>query len=170
MSLVRIAAGERVPERFNVVVETPMNSRDRYEYDDRMAAFRLVARLVPGDRYPADYGFIPSTMSEDGFPLDVFILTGGPAFPGCVVECRPVAVLNLSDGSRPDHKILAVRVDDEEYAQVTDLENIPAGIVDRIGALFRTNPLVSGSRQQILGWENAEAAKRVVFLAWEGFL
>ncbi len=170
MSLIRIPAGEKVPDRINAVVETPLRSRGRYEYDERYGAFRLVARLAGGTAYPADYGFIPSTMAEDGYPLDVFIVADEPTFPGCVVECRPVAVLHLSDGTRPDHKILAVPVDSESCRDFHDLTDVPAALIDGISALFGVNPRISGAPEQIVGWEGAEAARRVIFLAWEGFL
>ena len=170
MSLLRLPAGERVPDRLNAVVETPMHSRARYEYDLRLSAFRLVAQLSPGISYPLDYGFIPSTMSTDGFPLDVFLLGDEPTFPGCVIECRPVAVLNLSDGHRPDHKILAVPIHNDRLAGIADLPDVPSPILDRISEFLRANPMLSGAHEIVGDWEGAEAAKHVVFLAWEGFL
>ncbi|MCU0727560.1 MAG: inorganic diphosphatase [Planctomycetes bacterium] len=170
MSLLRLPAGERVPDRLNAVVETPMHSRGRYEYDLRLSAFRFAARLSPGVTYPLDYGFIPSTMSVDGFPLDVFLLGDEPTFPGCVIECRPVGLLNLTDGRRPDHKILAVPLFNENLAGVRDLPDVPPGILERLSEFLRANPLLSGSREDVGEWEGAEAAKQVIFLAWEGFL
>jgi inorganic pyrophosphatase len=170
MSLVRIPAGERVPDLLHVVVETPMRSRGRFEYDPRIEAFRLVTSLGDGVAYPADYGFIPSTMSEDGYPLDVFLLGAEPTFPGCVVECRPVAVIHLSDGTRPDHKILAVPARDPAYEAILDLPDVPREILDRIAGFLRQSPMLSGTREDVLGWENADAARKVIFMAWEGFL
>jgi inorganic pyrophosphatase len=170
MSLLRLPAGERVPDRLNAVVETPMHSRGRYEYDLRLSAFRLVARLAPGITYPLDYGFIPSTMSVDGFPLDVFLLVEEPTFPGCVIECRPVAVLNLTDGRRPDHKILAVPFHNEKFAGIQDLPDVPPHLLESVAAFLRANPLLSGAREEVGAWEGVEAAKQVIFLAWEGFL
>lgn len=168
--LHRIPAGGHVPDRVNAVIETPMGCRVRYEYDLDLEAFRLVTCLTPGAAYPADYGFIPSTTSPDGEPIDVFVLTDEASFPGCLIECRPVAVLRLTVGDVPDDKILAVPTSDSTFGHIRDLPDVPADVATRIHAFFRANPLLSGTRREVGEWEDAAAARKTIFLAWEGFL
>jgi inorganic pyrophosphatase len=168
-TLIDLPAGPKVPEELNVVVEVPKGSRVRYEYDRGIGAFRFIAPLRSGG-WPADYGFIPSTISEDGHPIDVLLLTEEPNFPGCVVPARPVGVLHLTDGRRPDHKVICVPLAEGKYSEVRDLGDLPEGCRDGIDRFYAENPLVSGTEETVDGWEDAEAARDVVFKAWEGFL
>jgi inorganic pyrophosphatase len=170
MTLDRISAGDEVPERVNVVIEVTRGSRARYEYDRNLGAFALVAALGEGEGWPADYGFVPSTVSQDGHPLDALVLTAEPTFPGCVVPCRPVGVLNLTDGERSDHKILAVPVAEPGTEDIREIADLPEGTVDRITAFFTAHPTVSGQEESVEGWDDAESARDVIFKAWEGFL
>lgn len=168
-SLNDLPAGEKVPEEVNVVIEVARGSRVRYEYDLEIRAFRFVAPLESGE-WPADYGFIPSTVSEDGQPLDVLVVTAEPTFPGCVVPCRPVGVLHLTDGHRPDHKVICVPLSCRRFASVTDLAGLPDDLQDSITAFYEANPNVSGTEERVDGWDDAETAREIVFKAWEGFL
>lgn len=171
LSLHQIPAGAKVPDSVNAVIETPMNSRSRYRYDEELGVFRIVAHLSPGTAYPADYGFVPSTVAQDGRPLDIFVLTDEPTFPGCVVDCRPVGVLDLEDErGQVDHKVLAVPLHNPRYQAMQCLADLPAGVTDRIRAFFLANPLVSGKKEDVAGWADRERAGKLVFLAWEGFL
>ena len=169
-SLNDISAGRTVPDDVNVVVEVPRGRQVRYEYDLPSSAFRFVAPLASGTTWPADYGFIPSTISEDGYPIDALVLCEEPTFPGCVIPCRPVAVLHLTDGNRPDHKVVCVPLTSRKYAKVLDIGDLPDGFVDDINRFYAANPMVSGTEESVEGWENAEAARDVIFKAWEGFL
>ena len=92
----------------DVIVEIPKGSRNKYEYDHERNVIRLDRRLFSATFYPADYGFVPDTLAEDGDPLDVLVLLDEPTFPGCLVECRPVGVFWMSDEKGPDAKIISV--------------------------------------------------------------
>ena len=99
LDLESVPVGEDAPEVVNVVVEVPIGSRNKYEYQPE---FGLISRdrVLPGGvRYPTDYGFIPSTVTDDGEPLDVMVAAYDPVFPGCVLRARPVGVLDATDGS-----------------------------------------------------------------------
>lgn len=170
MELHELPAGNDIPRRFLTVVETPMGSRIRYEFNIEIGAFRRVSRVDEDESYPGDYGFMPSTVSMDGEPLDVLVLCRQPSFPGCILDCRPIALLNLTYNDLPDHKILAVPATDESFDAVTDLADLDEELTGRIGRFFSLHPLPDGQRHVFVGWEGAESARDVVFRAWEGFL
>jgi inorganic pyrophosphatase len=152
------------------VIESPKGSRIRYAYDSGIGAFRFF-KEVSGDRgYPAAYGFVPSTMSTDGEPLDILVLSSEPTFPGCVISCRPVGVLVLTDGEKPDHKILAIPLrGGGDHGDVEDLDGLPDTVKDELAEFFASHPNLSGFEQNVVGWEDADSARDVVFNAWEGF-
>ena len=165
-----IPAGAKVPDEINAVIETPRGSRVRYSFESEIRAFRLETSVSGDEGYPADYGFVPSTISQDGYPLDIFVLCREPTFPGCVVECRPVGVLHLTDGHLPDSKILAVPIVDRRLADIRDLDDVPQETRDGIHRFFEEHRLLSGRDQDVTGWAGVAEAKDVVFKAWEGFL
>ena len=157
-----IPAGPEVPERVNVVVEVSRGDRSRYEFKAEFGTFRLVDVLPSGREWPLDYGFIPSTVAEDGYPLDAFVILPSPAFPGAVISGRPVAVLHrVDEEGLPDHKIVVVPEVGSDADSVRDLADIPPELLRRIEAFY-------GERE--LSWEGAEAARDTIFKAWEGFL
>ena len=107
-SLYDLDPGPAFPEVVRMVVEIPKGSSNKYEYDHQLGAFRLDRVLYSPVHYPGDYGFIPGTLASDGDPMDVLALVEEPSFSGCVVEVRPVGVLNMVDSDEKDQKILAV--------------------------------------------------------------
>ena len=120
----------------DVVVEIPRGSRNKYEFDHVDHVFRLDRRLFTATVYPADYGFVPDTLSEDGDPLDAMVLLDEPTFPGCWVAARPVGVFWMSDDAGPDAKILCVPAGDPRYEHVTDIGDLPRHLPDEISHFF----------------------------------
>ncbi|MBO1334309.1 inorganic diphosphatase [Streptomyces sp. VRA16 Mangrove soil] len=112
-------------EAFDVIVEIPAGSRNKYEMDHELGRIRLDRMLFTSTQYPADYGYIEGTLGGDGDPLDALVLTGDPTFPGCVIECRAIGVFVMSDEKGPDEKILCVPAHDPRHAAVQDIEDIP---------------------------------------------
>src|SRR5690349_13650262 len=100
--------GPTVPRTVEVLVEIPLGSRNKYEYDKQRRLFVLDRVLHASVHYPTDYGFIPATLALDGDPLDALVLTTEPTFPGCLVAASPIGVLDMRDEKGPDQKILAV--------------------------------------------------------------
>ena len=121
----------------DVVIEIPRGSRNKYEYDHEAHVFRLDRRLFSATTYPADYGFIPDTLSEDGDPLDALVLLEEPTFPGCWITARPVGVFWMEDDAGPDAKILCVPAGDPRWEQVEDMSDLPAAPGRRDRALLR---------------------------------
>ena len=114
---------------FDVLIEIPRGSRNKYEYDFELKRMRFDRMLFSSMMYPADYGFIPETLALDGDPLDVLVLVNEPTFPGCVMEVKPIGVFHMADDKGPDEKVICVPVSDpikeiEHFFQVyKDLEN-----------------------------------------------
>ena len=94
---LELPVGSKSPEVINVVIEIPGDGVNKYEYDKDLHVFRLDRNLYSPVHYPGDYGFIPSTLGDDGDPLDVLVLVDSPSFVGCVMEVRPIGLLEMMD-------------------------------------------------------------------------
>src|SRR3954453_18281190 len=97
VNYLELPIGERAPEVVETVIEIPYEGINKYEYDKRLPVFRLDRNLYFPVHYPGDYGFIPSTLSDDGDPLDVLVMVDAPSFTGCVMKARPIGLLEMLD-------------------------------------------------------------------------
>ena len=144
----------------DVVVEIPRGSRNKYEFDHEAHVFRLDRRLFTATAYPADYGFIPETLSEDGDPLDAMVLLDEPTFPGCYVSARPVGVFWMSDDAGPDAKILCVPFGDPRWEGMHDLADLPEHLPHEIRHFFEVYKVLEpGKHSSVRGWEGVAAAE-----------
>lgn len=109
---------------FDVVVEIPKGSRNKYEMDFEAGRIRLDRTLFTTTQYPANYGFIEGTLGRDRDPLDALVLVGSPTFPGCEIRCRASGMFCMSDDHGPDEKVLCVPAHDARYASVVDIEEV----------------------------------------------
>ena len=157
--LEQLPLGDDAPHVVNVVVEVPVGSRNKYEWDPDLQAM-VRDRVLPGAvRYPMDYGFVPSTESDDGDPLDVILAAYDPAFPGCVLQARPIGVLDMSDVSGDDRAVLAVPDDDPRFDDIEDVSDLPRQNLQEMEDFFRTYKGLEGDDEvEIRGWLDAEAA------------
>lgn len=154
--------GENAPAVINAVVEIPKGSTNKYEYDPRLGVFRLDRVVHSAVYYPADYGFIPSTLAEDGDPLDLLIFLSGPTFPGCLLEARPVGKLDMVDDKGIDEKILAVAVHDPRYHRIDDVQNVEPHVLKEIEQFFSVYKTLEGKLSLTFGWSGkSEALKRI---------
>ncbi|MCK7626586.1 inorganic diphosphatase [Streptomyces sp. RS10V-4] len=110
---------------FDVTVEIPQGSRNKYEMDHTLERIRLDRLLFTSTKYPADYGYIEHTLGRDGDPLDALVLVGEPTFPGCVILCRAVGMFVMRDEQGPDEKILCVPAHDPRYGGLQDIGDVP---------------------------------------------
>lgn len=162
-----LTPGSEFPEVINTVIEIPKGSRNKYEYDKEMGVFALDRVLYSSVVYPADYGFIPQTIYDDGDPMDIMLLMEQPTFPGCVVASRTIGIMGMIDNGDKDYKILAVPVDDPKYNNVNDISDIPSHILDEISEFFKTYKNLEGKEVEVLNWEDAEVAKKEVIRSIE---
>ncbi len=120
----------------DVVVEIPKGSRNKFEWDHDKGVMRLDRRLFSSTVYPADYGFIPDTLGEDGDPLDAMVLVEDPTFPGIWVTGRPVGVFWMEDEHGPDAKIICMPEWDYLLPGVEDLDDLPRQVLNEIEHFF----------------------------------
>ena len=143
----------------DVVIEIPRGSRNKYEYDHERHIIKLDRRLFTATTYPADYGFIPDTLSEDADPLDALVLLDDPTFPGCWVAARPVGVFWMTDDAGPDAKIICVPAGDARWEHVTDLDGLPDHLTDEISHFFEVYKALEPDKySHVRGWEGADVA------------
>ncbi len=142
-----------------VVIEVPRGSRNKYEFDHERHVLHLDRRLFSPTVYPADYGFIPETLAEDGDPLDALVLLEEPVFPGCWVRARPVGIFWMEDEKGPDAKVICVPLGDPRWNQVQDLDDLPTHLRNEIHHFFDVyKALEPGKSTSTTGFEGREAA------------
>ncbi|WP_102794508.1 inorganic diphosphatase [Bowmanella denitrificans] len=163
MSLNAVPAGKNLPEEVNVIIEIPAHSDPvKYEVDKESGAIFVDRFMATCMHYPTNYGYVPHTLSEDGDPVDVLVITPFPLLAGSVIACRPVGVLKMTDESGTDAKVLAVPKDKLStiYRNVKDIEDVPELLRNQIEHFFEHyKDLEPNKWVKIDGWDNAEAAK-----------
>ncbi len=116
--------------QFDVTVEIPKGSRNKYEVDHTSGRIRLDRTLFTATQYPADYGFIDGTLGQDGDPLDALVLVPEPTFPGCLIRSRAVGMFRMRDEAGADDKVLCVPADDPRLEHLRDIHHV--GEFDRL--------------------------------------
>lgn len=152
---------------FDVTIEIPRGSRNKYEVDHETGRVRLDRYLFTSMAYPADYGYIENTLGEDGDPLDALVLLPEPLFPGVVVEARPIGVFNMTDEAGGDDKILCVPVDPRS-ADVNDIGDVDRFTLGAIQHFFeRYKDLEPGKHVEASDWADRAAAEKIIAEAFE---
>ena len=163
MRLDLVPAGKDVPNDCNVIIEIPMHGDPiKYEVDKETGAVFVDRFMSTAMRYPCNYGYIPRTLSGDGDPCDVLVLSPVPLITGVVVRCRPIGMLQMEDEAGNDAKILAVPVDklSSLYRSIAKPQDLPALQLDQIAHFFaHYKDLEPGKWVRIAGWADADAAK-----------
>ena len=163
MRIEAIAIGNNPPNDINVIVEVPIGGEPiKYELDKEAGTLVVDRFLHTPMRYPGNYGFVPHTLSEDGDPIDVLIANTRPIFPGAVINVRPVGVLNMTDESGGDEKIIAVPSDKltQRYVSVREYTDLPMITLEQIQHFFEHyKDLEPGKWVKMAGWGNAADAK-----------
>lgn len=166
MDLSKIPAGSNAPDDINVIIEIPANSSPvKYEVEEDSGAIFVDRFMAAPMFYPANYGFIPNTLADDGDALDVLVVTPYPVVPGSVIRCRPVGVLNMTDEAGGDAKVIAVPHDKVStmYLDVKDIDDLPQLLRDQIKHFFENyKTLEVGKWMKVEDWGNAAAAKDAI--------
>jgi inorganic pyrophosphatase len=110
---------------FDVLIEIPAGSRNKYEVDHHSGRIRLDRMLFTSTRYPNDYGYIEGTLGQDGDPLDAMVLLEEPTFPGCLIECRAIGMFRMTDEAGGDDKVLCVPAGDPRMEHIRDIHHVP---------------------------------------------
>lgn len=173
MGLEKVSAGRDVPHEINVVIEIPAHSTPvKYEIDKLSGLIFVDRFLATSMHYPCNYGFIPQTLSEDGDPLDVLVVTPVPLISGSVIPARPVGVLRMTDESGRDMKILAVPTSklSSSYNNVMEPDDLPIHQLEMISHFFeRYKDLEPGKWAKVEGWASAADARAEILKAVAAF-
>ncbi|WP_339849181.1 inorganic diphosphatase [Dokdonia sp. Asnod1-B02] len=147
---------------FDVLVEIPKGSRNKYEYDFKLKRMRYDRMIFSSMMYPADYGFIPETLALDGDPLDVLVLVTEPTFPGCVIEVKPIGVFHMADEKGPDEKIICVPVSDPSASKLEDLSDCNPHLIKEIEHFFKVYKDLENKKVDVGGWGDVHEAKAII--------
>lgn len=163
MSLMEITSGKDVPNEINVIIEIPMHGEPvKYEVDKNTGALFVDRFMATAMFYPANYGYIPKTLSEDGDPVDVLVITPVPLISGAVISCRVVGMLKMTDESGVDAKLLAVPTTklSTMYQSVQTHLDLPQQLLLSLEHFFKHyKDLEAGKWVSIEGWVGPEAAR-----------
>jgi inorganic pyrophosphatase len=166
MSLKEVPVGKNPPHDVNVVIENSMGAQPvKYEMD-KESGMMFVDRFIHTSMiYPGNYGFIPHTLSGDGDPVDVLVVTQLPVIPGAILRARPVGVLMMEDDGGQDEKIIAVPVSKmfPYHDNIKDITDLPEITRDQIAHFFtHYKDLEKGKWSKITGWGNVEQAQKMI--------
>lgn len=173
MNLDRVSSGKDVPNDFNVIIEIPMHGDPiKYEVDKETGAMFVDRFMSTAMHYPCNYGYIPHTLSEDGDPVDVLVLTPVALMTGVVVRCRTVGMLKMTDEAGVDAKLIAVPVDKlcSLYKNVQKPGDLPALTLAQISHFFEHyKDLEPGKWVKVEGWVGADEAKAEIMAGVERY-
>ena len=163
MSLDNVTPGKSCPEAFNVIIEIPMNADPvKYEVDKETSAIFVDRFMSTAMHYPTNYGYVPKTISGDGDPVDVLVITPVPLIPGVVVTCRAIGILKMEDEAGQDGKVLAVPIDKilSLYTRWQKPDDLSPVRLKTIAHFFEHyKDLEANKWVKVLGWEGPESAK-----------
>jgi inorganic pyrophosphatase len=166
MALDKVSPGKNAPQAFNVIIEIPMNADPvKYEVDKETGAIFVDRFMSTSMHYPTNYGYVPKTISGDGDPVDVLVITPVPLIPGVVVTCRAIGILKMEDEAGQDGKILAVPTDKilSIYTQWQKPEDLNPMRLKTIAHFFEHyKDLEPNKWVKILGWEGPESAHQEI--------
>jgi inorganic pyrophosphatase len=166
MSLNDVPAGKNLPDEVNVIIEIPAQADPvKYEVDKDSGAVFVDRFMATCMHYPCNYGYVNNTLSDDGDPVDVLVVTPFPLLTGSVIKCRPVGVLKMTDESGVDAKVIAVPVDKLStiYRNVKDVNDLPELLLKQIEHFFEHyKDLEAGKWVKVDGWAGIEDAKKEI--------
>jgi inorganic pyrophosphatase len=147
-----------------VVIETPKGSRNKFAFNTTENVFELSKVLPAGMAFPYDFGFVPSTLAEDGDPVDVLVLMDEPAFPGCVLKCRIIGVIEGEQGDKKkkerNDRVVAIEKDNHSFADIKNVDDLGKQFVHELEDFFVNYHELSGEQYSILGVKGPDRAKR----------
>lgn len=166
MNLDRVGPGRDIPSDFNVIIEIPSHADPvKYEVDKETGAMFVDRFMNTAMHYPCNYGYVPHTLSEDGDPVDVLVVTPVPLISGSVIRCRAVGILKMTDEAGPDAKLLAVPIDKlcVLYRDVKVAEDMPAQLLAQITHFFEHyKDLEQGKWVKVEGWGGVNDAGKEI--------
>jgi inorganic pyrophosphatase len=153
-------------QMLRVVIETPKGSRNKFAFDPDEHIFELKKVLPSGMTFPYDFGFVPSTEADDGDPIDVLVLMDEPAFPGCVLTCRPIGVIEGEQGDKKDKerndRIVAVEQDARSWEDIKTVNDLGKQFVRELEEFFVNYHKLTGKEYRVVGLKGPDQARKLV--------
>ncbi len=143
-------------------IEIPMGTQNKYEVDPKTRKIKLDRVLFSSVSYPSEYGFIENTLSGDGDPLDILVLSTFPTFPGCIIKGRVLGYLELIDNGDTDEKVITVNSTDPRFDHIQTLEDLPEHTIDEIKEFFKTYKHLQGIKVQVGNIYGVEETKKLI--------
>lgn len=168
MKLQKLSFGKI--EKFNVLVETPKGSENKYEYDEDLDAIKLDWIFTGGFCFPFNYGFIPETLGGDGDHLDAFIVTSHSIPAGTIVQCRTIGMIELLDRGEQDNKVIAVPVVDKEYKKCENLSDLPFDYKTIFENFFKELAIQKDKAMEVKGFLDKPKAIEEIEKARQNFI
>jgi inorganic pyrophosphatase len=158
-----------LPERFLAVIEIPKGGKQKYELDKETGMLRLDRILSTSTHFPANYGFIPRTLAEDGDPMDVLVLCSETLQSMCLVECYPIGIFSMTDNGQLDEKIIAIPFDEPQMNGWRDIHDLPRHVFSEIQHFFKVYKSLDAEKTSIPEVEDAVAARKVIAKSIEAY-
>ena len=168
MNCKNITPGQEPPKIMNAIIEIPENSVVKYEFCEDIDVLKVCRIMQTPVAYPANYGFFPGTLGDDGDPLDCMVLCSAPLIPGVLIQVRPIGVLSVEDQSGGDKKVICVPVEkiDAYYKNVTYLSDLPDVKKSQIEYFFQHyKELQPESWSKVMGWFDVKDAEQCIMEA-----
>ncbi len=166
MNLEKISIGKDAPNQVNVIIEVPMNADPvKYEFDKDSGAIFVDRFIGTPMFYPCNYGFVPHTLSDDGDPVDVLVVSDFAIMPGAIISAKPVGVLIMEDEKGMDEKIIAVPALklNSSYEKINEIAELPENLVNKIKHFFEHyKDLEKGKWVKVKGFEDSAKAKKLI--------
>ena len=143
-------------------IEIPMGTQNKYEVDPVTRKIKLDRVLFSSVSYPSEYGFIENTLSGDGDPLDLLVLTTYPTFPGCIIKGRILGYLELIDNGDTDEKVITVNATDPRYDHIKSIDDLPEHTIDEIKEFFKTYKHLQGINVEVGNIYGLEETKKLI--------
>jgi len=156
-----------------VVVETPRGSRAKFDYDPKLKTFTLSKSLLTGLTYPHDWGFVPSTKADDGDPIDIMVVHDAATFPGIVLTCRLIGILQIEQKSKDkterNDRLFAVPRDSHSEQALKDVSDLSKPIQQELEKFFKATDELEDKKLNIIGWKGPKAAEQAIKDASKSF-
>lgn len=167
INYLNLPIGPKYPYEVDCVVEIGKDTNVKYEYDEHLHVFRLDRCLLSSMNYPCSYGFVPSTLADDGDAIDMLIYDSATLNTGTVVTCRVVGVLDMSDGGKKDYKLLGVPA--YTPRPIRDIQDVDPMFLKITRNFFQYYKELEGKNVEIGDWQDAESAREKVIAAHKAF-
>ncbi len=171
MDISKIGHGEN-PDAVKAIIEVPYGSNVKYELDKESGAIEVDRVMYSAMFYPANYGFVANTLSDDGDPADILVISEYALYPGCFIKCRLIGVLMMEDESGIDEKLIAVPADkiDPTYKKIQDIDDLPEHTLAKIKNFFETYKMLEPNKWvKVTGFEGKKKATEILQAAIDNY-